>query len=74
VLHVMIDAGVAPSRLSMTGYGEFQPIAANDTAEGRNANRRVMLVILPPGEGTDSVTRDAAVAARTPTDAQRRAG
>ena len=74
VLHVMMEAGVAPSRLSMTGYGQYQPVAANDTPEGRNANRRVMLVILPPGDGTDSVRRDATVASRTAADAQRGAG
>ena len=74
VLHVMADAGIAPSRLSLTGYGEYQPIAANDTPEGRNANRRVMLVILPPGEGTDSVSHDAAIASRATGETPRRAG
>lgn len=64
VLHVMLDAGIAPSRLSLSGYGEFQPVTANDTPQGRNANRRVMLVILPAGEGTDSVGHDAALATR----------
>jgi len=37
--------GVAPSRLAAVGYGEFQPIADNATAEGRARNRRVVLVI-----------------------------
>jgi len=74
VLHVMVDAGVAPSRLSMTGYGQFQPIASNDSAQGRNANRRVMLVILPPGQGTDSVSRDASIASRATANNQRSAG
>ncbi|TZF88411.1 flagellar motor protein MotD [Cognatilysobacter lacus] len=74
VLHVMLQAGVAPSRLSMTGYGEFQPVAANDTPQGRNANRRVMLVILPAGEGTDSVRRDERLAATQPAATPRSAG
>ncbi|MGY3265627.1 flagellar motor protein MotD [Lysobacter sp. HA35] len=56
VLHVMQQAGIAPSRLSMTGYAEYQPVADNTTPEGRNANRRVMLVILPAGRGTDAVS------------------
>ena len=34
------------SRLSMIGYGQFRPRASNDTPAGRNANRRVVLVIL----------------------------
>jgi len=33
--------GVDPSRVNATGYGEDQPIASNDTADGRAANRRV---------------------------------
>ena len=33
--------GVNPDRVRATGYGEEQPIATNDTAEGRAANRRV---------------------------------
>jgi chemotaxis protein MotB len=36
----------APNRLSATGYGEFHPIAPNTTAEGRQQNRRVDVVIL----------------------------
>jgi outer membrane protein OmpA-like peptidoglycan-associated protein len=33
--------GVAPERLSSTGYGESKPLASNDTEEGREKNRRV---------------------------------
>jgi Flagellar motor protein len=48
--------------LSAAGYGEYKPVASNDTPEGRTLNRRVDLVILretaahaeePPAEGTD---------------------
>jgi chemotaxis protein MotB len=35
-----------PSRLAVIGLGEFRPAHGNDTPEGRNANRRVLLVIL----------------------------
>ncbi|HHS82084.1 MAG TPA: OmpA family protein, partial [Devosia sp.] len=37
--------GVEPSRLKSVGYGESQPIASNDTEEGRRANRRIVLSI-----------------------------
>jgi chemotaxis protein MotB len=39
---------IAPQRLIAAGYGEFHPIAPNDTREGRARNRRVDLVILFP--------------------------
>jgi chemotaxis protein MotB len=40
--------GLPPSRLSAAGYGEFHPIASNDTPEGRAQNRRLDVVILAP--------------------------
>ena len=35
-----------PARLAVIGLGENRPSQSNATAEGRNANRRVLLVIL----------------------------
>lgn len=46
VVHLLANGGVAPKRLSVIGLGEWHPLKANDTADGRNANRRVLLVIL----------------------------
>jgi OOP family OmpA-OmpF porin len=37
---------VEPARLSIDGRGEAQPIASNDTVSGRQANRRVEVLIL----------------------------
>lgn len=48
VLHHLISDGVAPHRLSATGYGEYRPVDSNAAAEGRQKNRRVEIVILPP--------------------------
>lgn len=50
VVKLFIEEGVAPKRLAAVGYGEHQPIAANDTPEGRNKNRRVVLMISKTGE------------------------
>ena len=36
-----------PERLSALGYGEFRPVAPNDTREGRALNRRVEIVVRP---------------------------
>ena len=46
VADVLVNSfAVTPSRVSAVGYGEARPIANNDTAEGRSANRRVVAVI-----------------------------
>jgi chemotaxis protein MotB len=39
--------GVSSERLSASGYGEYRPVAGNDTKEGRRTNRRVEIVIMP---------------------------
>ena len=48
VLHYLVDQEhVDPSRLSVLGYGEFQPAAPNDSKENKKINRRVEVVIFP---------------------------
>lgn len=47
VSSVLINAGVSPSRIRAIGRGEDQPIANNLTADGRQQNRRVEVVITP---------------------------
>jgi chemotaxis protein MotB len=46
VVRVLATHGVSPDRLAVIGYGEQRPMKANDTEDGRNANRRVVVVIL----------------------------
>ena len=43
VMKYLIDNGVPSSRLTSEGFGETQPVADNNTAEGRALNRRVVL-------------------------------
>ncbi|MCH9795256.1 MAG: OmpA family protein [Gammaproteobacteria bacterium] len=38
--------GIAASRVSARGYGESQPVASNDTTQGRADNRRVITVVI----------------------------
>jgi chemotaxis protein MotB len=48
VLRYLIQQkNLAPSRVRATGFGDTMPVASNDTVEGRKANRRVEIVILP---------------------------
>ena len=39
--------GIDPGVLSATGYGEYQPIASNETKEGKARNRRIEIVLIP---------------------------
>jgi len=41
------SAKVDASRLVATGYGEFHPVAGNDTPESRALNRRIEIVLVP---------------------------
>jgi OmpA-OmpF porin, OOP family len=45
----LIGNGVSPDRIRSVGYGETRPEAPNDSASGRQENRRVEIVILDPG-------------------------
>ncbi|MEJ2455848.1 MAG: OmpA family protein [Candidatus Thiodiazotropha sp.] len=47
VVHLLVDTGVNPENISAAGFGEFQPKADNSTAEGRQLNRRIEIVMLP---------------------------
>ena len=44
------EVNIDAQKLSGAGYGEFQPAALNDTAEGKAVNRRIEIVLLPPYE------------------------
>jgi chemotaxis protein MotB len=45
VVHLLIAGGVEPRRLSAVGLGEHRPVVPNSTPDGRNANRRVVLLV-----------------------------
>ena len=47
VLEYLETQGVSSERLSAIGYGEYRPVASNDSKEGRAKNRRVEIVVLP---------------------------
>ena len=45
VVQLFVEEGIAPERLAAIGYGEYQPVDTNETPEGRNRNRRIVLMI-----------------------------
>ncbi len=47
VVHYLQDGGVDPTRISGAGHAQFQPIATNDTPDGRSLNRRIEIVLVP---------------------------
>ncbi len=47
VVKLLVDRGVSPGLVSGAGYGEFQPVATNETEDGQRLNRRIEIVMLP---------------------------
>ena len=58
VVHQFTRQGIDPLRLEIVGFGEFHPRQPNETSDGRNANRRVVVLVL------EEVAAGAAVTAR----------
>ena len=50
VMQFMISQGVKPSLVSARGFGEADPVASNDTPQGRAQNRRVELTVAGSGK------------------------
>ncbi|MGH8484588.1 MAG: flagellar motor protein MotD [Pseudomonas sp.] len=73
IVRLLAMEGVNPARMASVGYGEFQPITGNDTAQGRARNRRVVLVISRNLEVRRSLTGTGSANA-TPDAAMKRAG
>ncbi|MGA2143305.1 MAG: OmpA family protein [Brevinematales bacterium] len=47
VLRYLIEKGVKPEMIKSTGYGKYNPVASNDTTEGRAQNRRIEVELVP---------------------------
>jgi chemotaxis protein MotB len=50
VVRYLVSKGVDPKILSATGFGDSQPVASNDTAQGRAKNRRVEIILRSTGQ------------------------
>jgi chemotaxis protein MotB len=51
-VRLFIAHGVSPARLAVIGYGQFRPVDSNQTVAGRNANRRIEIIIVGSGSAT----------------------
>jgi flagellar motor protein MotB len=49
-LHYLAEQGIPESRLEARAFGEQRPVASNETAEGREKNRRMVLMIVEEAE------------------------
>lgn len=54
VRELLVSRGIDPDRITVEGLGQDYPVASNDTAEGRQQNRRVEIVLLNPGVAPDT--------------------
>jgi chemotaxis protein MotB len=59
VVRVLQDQGVDPTKLSAAGYGQYQPIAANDSPENKSLNRRIEIVLAPSAGAAPAPARTA---------------
>jgi outer membrane protein OmpA-like peptidoglycan-associated protein len=57
VRDALVSRGVGADRITTRGYGPKYPVVANDTAAGRQQNRRVEVVVLNEGATAESVAR-----------------
>src|SRR6516165_9868043 len=48
VANFLISQGIPASSISAKGFGDTQPVASNDTPEGRAKNRRIVITIQGP--------------------------
>jgi chemotaxis protein MotB len=49
VVHFLQEqSGISGTRLAVAGFGEHRPISDNSTPEGREENRRIQIVLVPP--------------------------
>lgn len=51
VKNLLLQRGVADSRIEVLGFGETMPVASNDNEAGRQKNRRVEIKIAPQTQG-----------------------
>ena len=67
VLAALREAGMPVSNMTAAGYGETRPIAENDSQEGRDANRRIEMMLLSPDPVQTPLPPAQTITGKTPT-------
>ena len=57
VRDLLVNRGISPSRIQTKGYGPKFPVVDNDSAAGRQQNRRVEVLVLNEGVSAEGATR-----------------
>ena len=47
VTRYLQQQGIDPALLAAVAYGEYKPVASNDTEQGRASNRRIEIILIP---------------------------
>lgn len=58
VVQYLQDGGVDPTKLAAAGYGEYDPVAPNETDEGKALNRRIEIVLMPNLDELPALPKD----------------
>ena len=58
VVQYLQDGGVGPKFLAAAGYGEHDPVAANDSDEGKALNRRIEIILMPNLDELPALPKD----------------
>lgn len=58
VVTFLQENGVSPKKLAAAGYGEFDPVASNDTKETRSLNRRIEIILMPNLNELPAIPKD----------------
>lgn len=58
VAEFLISAGISPKNILAAGHGEFDPVASNRTAAGREKNRRIEIELMPNIDEMPSLPKD----------------
>lgn len=58
VVTFLQEKGVPPDKLAAAGYGEFDPVASNETKESRALNRRIEIILMPNLDELPAIPED----------------